>query len=74
MEYINGLSKSTNVITSFCYRLVVNGSDSFVSNKIPIVSSMWYVPRSYVCIINKNTYPVSACIDDSLALNTLRTE
>ena len=29
---------------------------------------MWCVPRSYVCTINRNTYPVSTCIDDSLAI------
>ena len=52
--FINGLSKSTNVITSPCYLLVVNCSGSSISNALSILSSMWCVPRSYVCTINKN--------------------
>jgi len=42
ISFVNGLSKSTNVITSLCYRLDVNGSGSSVSNTILILSSIWY--------------------------------
>jgi len=70
ISYVNGLLKFTNVITSLCYRLVVNdGIDSSVTNTISILPSMWCVPRSYVCTINKTTYPVSTYIDDSLAIS-----
>jgi len=39
-----------------------------VVNTISILSPIWCVPRSYVCTINMNTYPVSTCINDSLAI------
>jgi len=56
ISFINWLSKSINVITSLCYRLVVSVSGASISNTISTLSSMWYVPRSYVCTVNKNIY------------------
>ena len=61
--YKRGISKSTNVITSLCYQLDINDSGSSVNNTISILSSLWCVPQSYVCTINKNTYPIFTDID-----------
>ena len=70
ISFVNGLSKSKNVVTSLCYRLIVNGSGSSVSNTISVLSSMWCVPRSYVCTINKKSNPISTSFDDSLAITS----
>ena len=68
ISFVNGLSKSTNAIISLYHRLVVNCSGSSVNNTKPILSSICCVPGSYGSNINKNTYPVSTGIDDSLAI------
>ena len=53
ISVVNGLSKSTNLITSLCYRLVVNGSAYSVTNTISIIISISCVNGSDVCTINK---------------------
>ena len=70
ISFVNGLSKSRNVVTSLCYRLIVNGSGSSVSNTISVLSSMWCVPRSNVSNIKKRSYPIQVptSIDNRLAI------
>ena len=41
IAFLNGLSKSRNIVTSLCYRLILNGSGSSVSNTVSVLSSMW---------------------------------
>ncbi len=65
ISFVKGLSISRNVLSSICYRLAINGSNSAVSNTISILSSLWSVPRSSVCHINRNIYPRTS--DSNLA-------
>ncbi len=57
ISFVKGLSVSNNSITYMCYRLVMLGSCSAVSNTISVISSEWSTPRMSDPNITQDTRP-----------------
>ncbi len=69
LSFVKSLQISTNSITGLCYKLVMDGSQSAVSNSISVISKHYHIDRANVYTIRTRDYEQCLRANDTHAIH-----